>query len=146
MKEITLLLEIFCILFVHFNVCDGRGNRQISAVEDKVYDAMINILLGTFNNAVSERNAAENSAVQRIYRYRKNGMHLDLKRDKHLFLNGKQLLRKSDLKDVVSKIVRLSKGTRIRKCAMKLALSTVGGGVKSVKSIIDKKDFQVNIY
>ena len=135
LKIILFSLLICCFL----NVLQGRGDRKESAVDDEMYEMLLKIIKakGKSLGSVRERTALEKNALVRYYRYCKK--HKVTCSDANIYLDGKKLLRKSEVAKFVRKVVELSKGTSARYCARKIAISSVGASTKGVQRIIEGK-------
>ena len=137
--HVLLSLCLICILFV-LSV-SARGDRKESALDDETYDLLCKIIKngGRLNKLVKDRTKAENSAIRRYQRYRKTHREIKVTDGGNIEIDGKRLLRKGEIKRTVDQIVRQSKGTSARYCAKRMALSSLGGGVKGIQKVIHSK-------
>ena len=140
MNSAVFLVYIFFIFFCLFVGVDGRGDRKESALDDESYKLFARIIRngGKLDTKVKERTKIERSILRRYQRYRKTHSCVELSGDS-IFIDGKRLLRKTELKETVTRLVQQSKGSSARYCAKRLALSLLGGGVKGVQKVINGK-------
>ena len=109
-------------------------------MEDDVYEELIKVIEAagkTINTKVTYRTALQRNAVARYYRYLKK--YQVTASNGRIYLNGRILLRRSELSNVVKKVVHLSKGTSAKYAAKRIAISSVGASCKVVKKLIDAK-------
>ena len=109
---------------------------------------MLTRVKGVFNVPKNEWPRVEYNAKQRIYRYITKHVALEVSRcGQHVLLENKKLLRKSEVDKTVSRVFHQNKGISMRNCPRKVALSSIGCGMKDVKRIIGRKrGIQVSIY
>ena len=120
----------------------SRGDRKISAVPDDVYDIIVQILSGKFHKPVNGRSRIEINALLRVYRLSRHS--IEIKHEKDVYIDGKKLLRKSELDNAVEKTVKKLKGASYRNCAKIILLSSVGSSANVVKRALTKKS-KVNL-
>ena len=139
-SAVFLVYIIFFIFFCLFVGVDGRGDRKESALDDESYKLFARIIRngGKLDTKVKERTKIERSILRRYQRYCKTHSCVELSGDS-IFIDGKRLLRKTELKETVTRLVQQSKGSSARYCAKRLALSLLGGGVKGVQKVINGK-------
>ena len=135
-SKIIIFLSFVCI---YFSCVDARGARKESAVNDDLYDVLLGLIKnkGKLDTDTKDRTLLQRNALAQYYRYCKK-YEISCS-DSHIYLDGKMLLRKSEVKRCVEKVVQMSKGTSARYCARKIAVSSVGGSCTGVQKILDRK-------
>ena len=138
---LSLTKIIFCLSFVciYFSCVDARGDRKESAVNDDMYEVLLGLVKtkGKLETDTKKRTLLQRNAVARFYRYCKK--YEVSCSDTHVYLDGKMLLRRSEMQRCVEKVVKMSKGTCARYCARKIAISSVGGSCAGVQKILNRK-------
>ena len=99
---------------------------------------------GKLDTDTKDRTLLQRNALARYYRYCKK-YEISCS-DSHIYLDGKMLLRKSEVKRCVEKVVQMSKGTSARYCARKIAVSSVGGSCSGVQKDSRSQEKGIDIF
>ncbi|XP_071482225.1 uncharacterized protein [Diadema antillarum] len=99
------------LLFVAVAEC--RGNRKPSAMNDDTYNIIVKLVEGSFNVACAKRTVAEKSAITRFNRYRGR---FTLQGDPpKLFLDGRRVLKKTEIQTIVMEEYYKEEGSGVRR-------------------------------
>ena len=124
---VSSLLSYVCFLcLVPCKWKQGKRNRQMSAVDDAVYDALFRLTKGTFEVPVKIRSAQQKAACVRYWRNQKKFRIKDVNGKEKLFLNEKAVLKKSELKSLVTKEFKHCKAIGSRKLKHRLSKTCEG--------------------
>ena len=110
----------------------------ISSLDDETYDTFLDLLKGKFNVPLKQRNNKQKSALVRFWR---NHGHVSLKGGK-VCNNGKPVLRKSVVSDIVVKAFKETKGSGVRKIYHHLKDVCSGMGERDVRAVLGKSRLQ----
>ena len=106
----------------------------ISSIDDEMYDTFLDLLKGKFNVPLKQRKNKQKSALVRFWQ---NRDHISLKGGKVCY-NGKPVLRKSVVSDVVAKAFKEIKGSGVRKLYHHLKHVCSGVGERDVRAVLGK--------
>ena len=101
-------------------VVKGRGNRNPSAIEYDIYDALLLLINGDPLPPVKERSRAQKSAAIRLWRSKGQ---LNIRRENSndvLFCKGRRILSSSEIKSVIADESHCTKGSGAKKNCMLL--------------------------
>ena len=127
MKTLVVLTFFVVVHFVRY----GSG---ISTLDNETYDVFLQLIKGEFSVPVKDRTDKQKSAVVRFWR---NRASLSL-RGGGLFFNGKAVVKKTELHDVVQKMYKSSKGSGARKIYHKLKECYSGVALRDVQKMLSK--------
>ena len=94
----------FHALFLIFSIDDANATRQrkVTALNDEEYDIILRKLTDSFMIPLRDRTKVERSAIRKYYRWMKSGMEITVgPSGKTLYLEGKQLIRKEEIQNVM---------------------------------------------
>ena len=111
-----------------------QGVSSISTLDNETYDLFVQLIKGEFAVPVKRRTNKQRSALVRFWRNRDN---LSL-RGGMLCFNGKRVVKKEGLCNVVKKMYKSSKGSGARKIYHKLKNSCSGVGERDVEKVLSK--------
>ena len=126
-----MLWFLFLLLAISSNVFEISA---ISSLDDETYDTFLDLLKGKFNVPLKQRNNKQKSALVRFWR---NRDHISLKGGKVCY-DGKPLLRKSVVSDIVPKAFKETKGSGVRKLYHHLKDVCSGVGERDVRAVLGK--------
>lgn len=107
----------------------------ISSLDDETYDTFLDLLERKFNVPLKQRNNKQKSALVRFWR---NRDHVSLKGGKVCY-DGKPVLRKSVVSDIVAKAFKETKGSGVRrKLYHHLKDVCSGVGERDVRPVLGK--------
>ena len=127
-------------------VVKGRGNRNPSAIEDDIYDALLLLINGDPLPPVKERSRAQKPAVILLWRS-KGQLSIRGENSKDvLFCNGRRILRSSEIKSLVADEFHRTKGSGAKKIVCSLNDKFVGISRSRVQNILntDKLHYRKN--
>ena len=126
-------LVLFTILFVTIDIF-LEGVSSISTLDNETYDVFVQLIKGEFAVPVKSRTNKQKSAVVRFWRNREK---LSLKGGMLCF-NGKRVVKREKLHDVVKRMYKSSKGSGVRKIYHKLKNSYSGVVERDVHEVLAK--------
>lgn len=126
-----MLWFLFLLLAIATNVFEISA---ISSINDETYDTFLDLLKGKFNVPLKQRNNKQKSALVQFWR---NRDHISLKGGKICY-DGKPVLRKSVVSDVVAKAFKETKGSGVRKLYHHLKDVCSGVGERNVRAVLGK--------
>lgn len=106
----------------------------ISSLDDGTYETFLALLKGEFNVPLKQRTTKQKSALVRFWR---NRDHVSLKGGKVCY-DGKPILRKAAVSDVVAKAFKETKGSGVRKIYYHLKDVCSGVGERDVRGVLGK--------
>ena len=115
----------------------------ISSLDDETYDTFLDLLKVNFNIPLKQRNNKQKSALVRFWR---NRDHVSLKGGKVCY-DGKPVLRKSVVLDIVAKACKETEGSGVRKLYHHLKDVCSGMGERDVRAVLGKSHLhqQLNV-
>ncbi|KXJ16888.1 hypothetical protein AC249_AIPGENE3727 [Exaiptasia diaphana] len=128
------------VLVCHGNPKEIRS-RQISAVDnydDEVYKILIKLCKGTFHVPVAKRTATQKSTIIRYWRNRESYSVEKADGSLKLLFNGKPVVKKSELKSLVTSEFKHCKGIGSRKLKHRLNQRFSGFSEPCVNKILSK--------
>ena len=114
-----------------FEIC------AISSLNDEMYDTFLDLLKGKFNVPLKQRNNKKSALV----RFWRNRDHVSLKGGKVCY-NGKPVLRKPVVSDLVVKAFKETKGSGVRKIYHHLKDVCSGVLERDVTAVLGKSRLQ----
>ena len=126
-----MLWFLFLLLTIASDVYEISA---ISSINDETYDTFLDLLKGKFNVPLKQRKNKQKSALVRFWQ---NRDHISLKGGKVCY-NGKPVLRKSVVSDVVAKAFKETKGSGVRKLYHHLKDVCSGVGERNVRAVLGK--------
>ena len=129
MKALFLYSVLFVTLFIFL-----ERVSSISTLDDETYDIFVQLIKGEFAVPVKCRTDKQKSSLVRFWRNRDK---LSL-RGGVLCYNGKSIVNKEGLQDVVDKMYKSSKGSGVRKIYHKLKSSYSGVAERDVQKVLSK--------
>ena len=125
--KMFLVLKVVCLLIVvslyvsitTANV-ENKRNRQMSAVDDAVYDTLVQLTKSEFDVPVKQRSAQQKASCVRFWRNKSKFSIQNVNGEEKLFFDGKAVMKKSELRDVVRKEFKHCKGIGARKLKHRL--------------------------
>lgn len=106
----------------------------ISSLDDETYETFLELLKGKFNVLLKQRTTKQKSALVRFWRNRE---HVSLKGGKVCY-DGKPIMKKSAVTNVVAKAFKETKGSGVRKIYHHLKDVCSGVGERDVRSVLGK--------
>ena len=108
---ITLLVFNLLLRYVISSKLGG-----VSALSDIEYEIMLKKVTGLLDSRSDERSVIEKSTIRKFYRWIKSGKTITIgPSGKTLYIDGKQLFRKSELTTAIKKVIRDTKDSGSRK-------------------------------
>ena len=106
----------------------------ISSLDNETYDTFLDLLKVKFNIPLKQRNNKQKSALVRFWR---NRDHISLKVGKECY-DGKTVLRKSIVLDIVEKAFKETEGSGVRKLYHHLKDVCSGKEERDVRAVLGK--------
>ena len=106
----------------------------ISSLDDETYETFLELLKGKFNIPLKQRTTNQKSALVWFWR---NCDHVSLKGGKVCY-DGKPIMKKSAVSNVVAKAFKETKGSGVRKIYHHLKDVCSGVGERDVRSVLGK--------
>lgn len=129
-------LVLFTILFVTIDIF-LEGVSNISTLDNETYDVFVQLIKGEFAVPVKSKTNKQKSAVVRFWRNREK---LSLQGGMLCF-NGKRVVKRETLHDVVKRMYKSSKGSGVRKIYHKLKNSYSSVAERDVHEGLPNKPF-----
>lgn len=129
---------VFGLITLLIGCGHGKKNRQISAMENDVYDIILNLCRGTFHVPVNQRTAIQKATLVRFWRNKDRYTVKKVDGAEKLLFDGKAVVKKSELKQLVIKEFKHSKGIGSRKLKHKLKQRFHGVSEARVNKILAK--------
>ena len=126
-----MLWFLFLLLTIASNVFEISA---IYPLDDETYDTFLDLLKGKFNVPLTQRNNKQKFALVRFWR---NRDHVSLIGGK-VWYDGKPVLRKSAVSDIVAKAFKETKGSGVRKLYHHLKDVCSGVGERDVRAVLGK--------
>lgn len=125
---------VLIVLSHSFVTCTRKEN--VLALRDDEYEVMLKKVLGNFQTPVAERSLIERTINRKYYRWIKEGKELSVGNSgKHIYIDGKRLLRKNELAKAVEKVIKEGKNPGCRTVAGRLKENIAGCSHNDVKKI-----------
>ena len=107
-----MCLLIVVSLYVSISTANGENqrNRKMSAVNDAVYDTLVELTKGEFDVPVKQRSAKQKASCVRFWRNKSKFSIQKVNGEEKLFFDGKAVMKTSELRDVVRKEFKHCKG------------------------------------
>lgn len=123
-----------------------QGNRKPSALADDVYAALVNLAEGKSQPAVKERTKAMRTAALRFWRSKGRLSVKEENGKKALYLDGRRMLRSSEINKIVAEEFDRTKGSGAAKLACSLRDNFIGVSKVKVQKILntDKSHYHRN--
>ena len=135
MKALVLISVLFVTIAIFLQVVSS-----ISTLDDETYDLFVQLIKGEFAVPVKSRTNKQRSALVRFWR---NGDNLSF-HGGMLCFNGKRVVKKEGLRDVVKKMYKSSKGSGFPKIYHRPRLKSTfnlkisGVGERDVQNVLAK--------
>ena len=132
-----LLILLASIQTISVSV-DATRNRQMTTVEDNTYKVLIKICKKEFDVPVKDRTSAEKAAVVRFWR---NKDHLSVEKvngEEKLLYDGKVVLKKSEIQNLVRKEYRHCKSIGSRKLKHRLNKQFQGISEPGIQKVLSR--------
>ena len=127
-------VKIYFVFLLFIAAVESRGSRKPSAMNDDTYKIIVRLLEGSFDVPCAQRTTTENNAISRFYR---NQDRYSLQgHPPELLLDGKKVLRKSELTKVVSDAYFSTKGAGARRLNYKLKNNLYGLSERSIHNVL----------
>ena len=102
--KIFLALKVVCLLimvslYVSITTADveNKRNRQMSAVDDAVYETLVQLTKGKFDVPVKEQSAQQKASCIRFWRNKSKLSIQNVTGEENLFFDRKAVMKKSKL-------------------------------------------------
>ena len=133
-------LFIVVSLYVSISTANGENqrNRQMSAVNDAVYDTLVELTKGEFDVPVKQRSAQQKASCVRVWRKKSKFSIQKVNGEEKLFFDGKTVMKKSELRDVVRKEFKHCKGIGARKLKHRLKKRFEGVSEPQLQQVLSR--------
>lgn len=139
MSAIASFILLTCALFLNGSVINGkRGQRQMSAVDEETYNTLTSLTKGDFYVPVKERSLAQKAACIRFWRAKERFIIRKVNGLEKLYFNGKEVLKKTELKSLVEKEFKHCKGAGSRKLNYRLNKRFEGVSERKIQAVLSK--------
>ena len=107
-SSLTYVMMIaLMVVLIAFNAIDFSNNKNVLALDNNEYNIMLKEIKGNFNVPVSERTKVERTTCRNNYRWMKEGKTLTIgNTGLSIYIDGKRLLRKDEMRLVVKKAIK----------------------------------------
>ena len=115
-----------------------KGSREhwLCSLSDEEYNILLNKVLNRFDTAVVDRSTVEKAVLRKYYRWVKAGRQLPVgPSGKNIYIDGKKVMRKSEIKQIVKKMEKNTKGSGSRKLAQRIKSRYIGCTERHVTTI-----------
>ena len=144
-------IAVALALFLHSSVAlddrvNSQGNRKPSVLPDDIYEALINLAEGKALPPVKEWTTAMRTAAVRFWRAKGRILVKEEKGKKELYFDGRQMLRSSEVNEIVEREFDRTKGSGAAKLACGLRDNFVGLSHDKIQNILntDKSHYRRN--
>ena len=137
MNFFSAVLMVFLGLLCYKSL-ESKRVRQMSAVDETVYETLLRLTEGKFDVPVKKRSTKQKSACVRYWRNKTKFSIEIVKGQKKLCFEGKEVLKKSDLDRLVTKEFKHCKGIGARKLKHRLLKTYQGASEPLVQKILLK--------
>ena len=120
LKVVCLLTAVSPYVSISTANVENKRNRQMSAVDDAVYDTLVQLTKSEFDVPVKQRSAQQKASCVRFWRNKSKFKIQKVNGKERLFFDWKAVMKKSELRDVVRKEFKHCKGTGARKLKHRL--------------------------
>ena len=135
-----MCLLIVVSLYVMTSTANGENqrNRQMSAVNDAVYDTLVELTNGEFDVPVKQRSAQQKASCVRFWRNKSKFSIQKVNGEEKLFFDGKAVMKKSELRDVVRNEFKHCKGIGARKLKHRLKMRFEGVSEPQLQQVLSR--------
>ena len=101
--------------------------RTLSALDGEEYEMLLKWLKDEYDIPIKDRTVKDRNALRKFYRWRVQGLDLQIGNDgRYVYVDGKRLLRKSDVESEIRRIDKETKCSGSRKAKSRLNSSVIG--------------------
>lgn len=119
LKVVCLLIVVSLYVSITTANAENKQNRQMSAV-DAVYEMLVQLTKSEFDVPVKQRSAQQKASCVRFWRNKSKFSIQSINGEEKLFFDGKAVMKKSELRDLVRKEFKHCKGIGARKLKYRL--------------------------
>ena len=110
-----MLITLLVLNCLHHYVASTKLGG-VSALADNEYEIMLKKVTGQLDSRSDERSVIEKSTIRKFYRWIKGGKTITIGASgKTLYIDGKQLFRKSELTTAIKRVIKDTKDSGSRK-------------------------------
>lgn len=137
-KLMCLLIVVSLYVMISTANRENQRNRQMSAVNDAVYDTLVELTKGEFDVPVKQRSAQQKASCVRFWRNKSKFSIQKVNGEEKLFFDGKAVMKKSELRDVVRKEFKHCKGIGARKLKHRLKMRFEGVSEPQLQQVLSR--------
>ena len=123
---------------VRFKTANNITTRQKSAVDDVVNDTLVQLTKNEFDVPVKQRSAQQKASCVRFWRNKSKFSIQNVNGEQKLLFDGKAVMKKSELRDVVRKEFKHCKGIGARKLKHRLKKRFEGVSEPQLQHVLSK--------
>ena len=110
----TIIFYLLLLLTNDYIYCTRENT--VSSLTDEEYNILLNKIINNFDTPVAERSTTEKAVLRKYYRWIKAGKQITIGASfKNIYVDGKRLMRKSELKEIVTRMEKCTKQSGVRK-------------------------------
>ena len=138
LKVVCLLIAASPFVSSATSNVESKRNRQMSAVDDAVYDTLVQLTKCEFDVPVKQRSAQQKASCVRFWRNKSKFSIQKVNGVERLFFDGKAVMKKSELRDVVRKEFKHCKGIGARKLKHRLKKRFEGVSEPQLQQVLSR--------